>query len=150
MVRYKGTPRRRFCVRSQKRYVSHTPPLKKKVFRKHRKGFRVRQEIRKQFFSNQFAIPKKSFTRLCREILLQRHSLIDRFESNALEILQRACEYHLTTVFRFTNECAMHDKRVTIYPKDMHLANSMEPQTQTILSNNPNVSGGTKVVVPRD
>jgi len=149
MVRYKGTPRRRFHIQSQKHY-SHTPPLMKKLFRKHRKGFRVRQEIRKQFFSNQFAIPKKSFTRLCREILSQRHSLIDRFDANALQVLQRACEYHLATVFRFTNECAKHDKRVTIYPKGMLLATSMEPQKQTILSNNPNVSGGKKVVVPRD
>ena len=150
MVRYKGTPRRHFYATSQKRYVPHTPPLKQKRFRKHRKGFRVRQEIRKQFFSTDLCIPKRSFVRLCREILCQRHGIIDRIQSKALEVLQRASEYHLSTVFRFTNECARHDKRVTIYPKDMLLATCMTPQKQTILSNNPNVSDGKKVVVPRD
>lgn len=36
--------------------------------------------------------------------------------------LQEAAEAYLTGVFEDTNLCALHAKRVTIFPKDMNLA----------------------------
>tara|TARA_B100000161_G_scaffold264608_1_gene238275 strand:+ start:4202 stop:4648 length:447 start_codon:yes stop_codon:yes gene_type:complete len=147
-MRYKGSPRRHFSIAAQKRFV-RSPVKKKRRFKRHRSGFRVRQEIRREFYSDRLSIPKRAFARLCREILSNQHVIIDRMESSALEALQRAAEYHLISLFRHTNEFAMHSKRVTIQPQDLRIAGHlMERQTQTILSNNPNVSG-RKAAVPR-
>ncbi len=45
-----------------------------------------------------------------------------RFQSTALLALQEASEAYLVNLFEWTNLCAMHAKRVTILPRDMHLA----------------------------
>lgn len=135
MVRYKGTPTKRFCIASQKHFVA---TKKKRAFR-HRQGFRVRQELRKQMMSTSFGIPKLAFRRLVREILHERHGLIDRIEARALYALQSAAEYHLATLFRVANEFTLHDKRVTLQVKDLRLAHFLVPKKHVILSNNPNV-----------
>jgi len=44
------------------------------------------------------------------------------FQSSAILALQEASESYLTGLFEDTNLCAIHAKRVTIMPKDMHLA----------------------------
>ena len=36
--------------------------------------------------------------------------------------IQEAAEAYLVNLFEWTNLCAMHAKRVTIMPRDMHLA----------------------------
>ena len=135
MVRYKGTPTKHFCIASQKHFVA---TKKKRAFR-HRQGFRVRQELRKQMMSTTFSIPKLAFRRLVREILHERHGLIDRIEARALHALQSATEYHLATLFRVANECTSHDKRVTLQVKDLRLFISYAQRKSVILSNNPNV-----------
>jgi histone H3 len=43
-------------------------------------------------------------------------------QAGALASLQEASEAYLVGVFEDTNLCALHTKRVTIMPKDMHLA----------------------------
>ena len=45
-----------------------------------------------------------------------------RFQSTALMALQEAAEAYLVGVFEDTNLCAIHAKRVTIFPKDLQLA----------------------------
>jgi histone H3 len=45
-----------------------------------------------------------------------------RFQSHALLALQEASEVYLISVFEDANLCAIHAKRVTIFPKDMQLA----------------------------
>ena len=45
-----------------------------------------------------------------------------RFQSMAVGALQEAAEAYLVGLFEDTNLCALHAKRVTIMPKDMHLA----------------------------
>jgi histone H3 len=45
-----------------------------------------------------------------------------RMQSTAVLALQEAAEYFMVDVFRDTNLCAMHGKRVTIMKKDMVLA----------------------------
>ncbi|KAE8221576.1 hypothetical protein CF319_g5075, partial [Tilletia indica] len=42
--------------------------------------------------------------------------------SGALGALQEASEAYLVSLFEDTNLAAIHAKRVTIMPKDMHLA----------------------------
>ncbi len=43
-------------------------------------------------------------------------------QSIAVLALQEAAEAFITDVFSDTNLCAIHGKRVTIFPKDMALA----------------------------
>ena len=112
-MRFKGIPKRRFSTSSQKRFVPS--PSKNRVFRRYKPGFRVRQEIRREYSSERFCIPKQCFARLTKEII-QQHPMIDRITCKALQALQQATE------FRFTNECAAHSNRVTIQPHDLQVA----------------------------
>ena len=45
-----------------------------------------------------------------------------RFQSAAMLALQEASESYLVGLFEDTNLCAIHAKRITIMPKDIHLA----------------------------
>lgn len=61
------------------------------------------------------------FQRLVREIAQEFiHDI--RFQSTAISALQEATESYLVSLFEDTNLCAIHAKRVTIMPKDIHLA----------------------------
>jgi histone H3 len=46
----------------------------------------------------------------------------NRFQSAAILALQEASEAYLVGLFEDVNLCAIHSKRVTIYPRDIHLA----------------------------
>ncbi len=43
---------------------------------------------------------------------------------------QEAAEFYLVALFEDTNLCAIHAKRVTIMPKDMHLARRVRGVTR--------------------
>jgi len=45
-----------------------------------------------------------------------------RWQGTAIQALQEAAEAHLVALFEDANLCAIHGKRVTIMPKDLHLA----------------------------
>jgi histone H3 len=45
-----------------------------------------------------------------------------RFQVGALGALQEAAEAFIVGIFEDTNLCSIHAKRVTIMPKDLHLA----------------------------
>lgn len=45
-----------------------------------------------------------------------------RWQGTAILALQEAAEAHLVGLFEDANYCAIHAKRVTIMPKDLHLA----------------------------
>lgn len=64
---------------------------------------------------------KAPFERLVREIAQDCKSDL-RFQSTAVLALQEACEAYLVGLFEDTNLCAIHAKRVTIFPRDMQLA----------------------------
>ncbi|CAD6212193.1 unnamed protein product [Miscanthus lutarioriparius] len=66
-------------------------------------------------------IRKMPFQRVVREIA-QLHKSDLRFQSHAILALQEAAEAYLVGLFEDTNLCAIHAKRVTIMPKDVHLA----------------------------
>jgi histone H3 len=59
--------------------------------------------------------------RLVRE-MAQDHKTDLRFQKLALEALQHAVEAYLVGLFEDANLCAIHAKRVTVFPKDIHLA----------------------------
>ena len=61
------------------------------------------------------------FQRLVREVA-QDYKTDLRFQSFALLALQEASEAFVTRVLSDANLCAIHAKRVTIFPKDIQLA----------------------------
>ncbi|XP_037482318.1 histone H3.3-like [Triticum dicoccoides] len=58
---------------------------------------------------------------LVREIM-QDYKTELHFQSSIVSMLQEAAEAYLIGLFEDTNLCAIHAKRVTIMPKDIHLA----------------------------
>ena len=72
-----------------------------------------------------FLISVRPFVRLVREILTNE-ALTGRndwrIQSSAITILQTAAEAYLVSYFEDAGLCAIHAKRVTVMPKDTHLA----------------------------
>ena len=79
-------------------------------------------EIRRYQKSSELLIRKIPFQRLVREIV---HNLYPnenlRFQSTALLALQEASEDFLVRMFTQVNDLAIHGKRVTIKPSDLHI-----------------------------
>ena len=85
----------------------------------YRPGTVALREIRRYQKSKKLLIRKLPFQRFVREIA-QYYNI--RFQSSALTALQEACQTYLVDLFKDANQCAIHDKRVTIMPKDIQLA----------------------------
>jgi histone H3 len=92
----------------------------KKKFR-YRPGTVALREIRRYQKSTELLIRKLPFQRLVREIAQDFKSDLC-FKSSAIMALQAASEAYLVGLFEDTNRCAIHAKRVTIFPKDIQLA----------------------------
>ena len=88
---------------------------------RHRPGQIALREIRRYQKSTDLLIKKLPFQRLVREIA-QDYKTDLRFQSLAVLALQEASEAYLVGLFKDTNLCAIHAKRVTIMPKDIQLA----------------------------
>ena len=119
MARTKQTARKFITLKSLR-----TREIKVEVAKKphrYRPGTVALREIRTYQKSTELLIRKLPFQRVVREIAESIKSDV-RFQSSALEALQEASESYLTSVFEDTNLCAIHARRVTITPKDMHLA----------------------------
>ncbi|XP_078588512.1 histone H3.3 type a-like [Branchiostoma floridae x Branchiostoma japonicum] len=94
---------------------------KRKMQRRFRPGRKALKEIRKFQRSTALLIPKMTFQRLVREVAW-RFNLELKFQVDALFALQEAAEAYLVGLFEDLNLCALHAKRVTVMPRDMHLA----------------------------
>ncbi|CAK0796279.1 unnamed protein product, partial [Prorocentrum cordatum] len=70
--------------------------------------------------STELLVPKQAFQRLVREICQKLGPF--RFEVQALLALQEASEMFLTGLFEDTGLCALHNRRVTIKPRDLQLS----------------------------
>ena len=79
------------------------------------------REIRRYQKSTQHLIRRMPFQRLVREIANEFKSDL-RFQQSAIYAIQEAAEAYLTGLFEDTNLCAIHAKRVTVFPKDLQLA----------------------------
>lgn len=86
-----------------------------------RPGTVALREIRRYQKSTELLIRKLPFQRLLREIAQDFKTAL-RFQAAAVAALQESAEAYLVDLFEDTNLCAIHGKRVTIMPKDMHLA----------------------------
>jgi len=86
-----------------------------------RPGTVALREIRKYQKTTNLLLRKLPFQRLVREIAQDFKSDL-RFQSHAVLAIQEAAEAYLTGVMEDANLCAIHARRVTIFPKDIQLA----------------------------
>ncbi|KAF1750634.1 hypothetical protein GCK72_017185 [Caenorhabditis remanei] len=88
---------------------------------RYRPGTVALREIRRYQKSTELLIRKAPFQRLVREIV-QDYMTELRFQTSAFLAMQEASEAYLVEIFKLSNLCALHAKRVTIMPKDIQLA----------------------------
>ena len=90
--------------------------------RRYHPGVVALREIRKLQKRTDLLIPRNPFLRLVKEIAMDYSAEQLRFQSAALSALQEAAEAFLVRLFEDTQLCAIHAKRVTIFPRDIVLA----------------------------
>ncbi|XP_041370784.1 histone H3.3-like [Gigantopelta aegis] len=91
--------------------------------RKFRPGTKALMEIRKFQKSTNLLLRKLPFARVVRDVctMVCPHSNM-LWQARAIMALQEAAEAYLVYLFEDANVCAIHAKRVTIFPKDIWLA----------------------------
>jgi histone H3/H4 len=89
--------------------------------RRFRAGTIALREIHRYQRGTELLLRKAPFQRLVREISLVGKDGL-RFQSAAVLAIQEATEAYLISLLADTNLCAVHTRRVTIMPKDLHLA----------------------------
>jgi histone H3/H4 len=71
-------------------------------------------------------IPRLAIARVIREILQDVRPRDDyRLASSTVLALREAAEGFLVRLFEDANLCAMHAKRITLFPSDIRLANRL-------------------------
>lgn len=121
MVRFRQNPKNKERVSSNTGQRSIQQPTQRRK-RRRRPGVKALQEIREYQKTTDLLIRRMPFARLVREIQSRMTREPFRWQATAILALQEAAEAHLIGLFEDTNLCAIHGKRVTIMPKDMHLA----------------------------
>ncbi|CAN9504680.1 unnamed protein product [Ophioblennius macclurei] len=96
--------------------------------RRFRPGTRALMEIRKFQKSSNLLIRKAPFFRLVHEVCQTMTSVQLRWNLYALLALQEAAEAFLVLLLSDANLCAIHAKRVTIFPRDIQLARRIRGQ----------------------
>jgi histone H3 len=127
MARTKQTARkgtsfasRRFLgIKAARRSPAKPPQLQKP--HRYRPGSLALKEIRKYQKGTKLLLRRLPFQGLVKELAQQYRSDV-RFQSTAILALQEAAEAYMVGLFEDANLCAVHDKRVTIQPKDFQLA----------------------------
>ena len=90
--------------------------------RRYRPGTVALREIRRYQKSTELLLRKIPFQRLVREVVTKMYPNENyRFQSTALLALQEASEDYLVRMFSQVNDLAIHGKRVTIKPEDIHI-----------------------------
>lgn len=90
--------------------------------RRNRPGTVALREIRRYQRSTELLLSKLPFRRLVREIAQDVYNGDLRFQHTAMTALQEASEAFLVEYFQDANLCALHNKRVTVYERDLKLA----------------------------
>ncbi|CAK8681704.1 unnamed protein product [Clavelina lepadiformis] len=136
-------PRKQLATKAARKSAPATGGVKKP--HRYRPGTVALREIRRYQKSTELLIRKLPFQRLVREIA-QDFKTDLRFQSSAVMALQEASEAYLVGLFEDTNLCAIHAKRVTIMPKDIHTCTTT---TTTWVSSKGNKKA-VKKAVPAD
>ena len=116
-------PRKQIATKAARKSTAapSTAPGGIKKAHRYRPGTVALREIRRYQKSTELFIRKLPFHRLLSEIAQGAKPDL-RFQSAAIGALQEAAEAYLVSLFEDTNLCAIHAKRVTIFPRDMQLA----------------------------
>ena len=96
---------------------------------RYRPGTVALRQIRKYQKTTDLLLHKAPFQRLIREIAMDYKSDL-RYQSSAILALQEASEDYLVRLFKDTNLCTIHSKRVTIMPKDIQLARRIRGESR--------------------
>ncbi|XP_071821262.1 histone H3-like [Apostichopus japonicus] len=97
-----------------------------------RPGTRALMEIRKYQKTSNLLLRKLPFARVVREVT-QTFSITDlRWQAVAIMALQEAAEAFLVHLFEDANLCALHAKRVTIFPRDIQLSRRIRGVTDGV------------------
>ena len=88
---------------------------------RYRPGTVALREISRYQRGTELLLRKAPFQRLVREISLVGKDGL-RFQSAAVLAIQEATEAYMISLLADTNLCAIHTRRVTVMPKDLHLA----------------------------
>lgn len=86
-----------------------------------RPGTRAIMEIRKYQRTTSLLIRRAPFCRLVKEITRIFHYSL-RWRADAVQAIQVAAEDFLIKLLEDSNLCAIHGRRVTVMPRDIHLA----------------------------
>ncbi|KAF8655037.1 hypothetical protein AX16_003273 [Volvariella volvacea WC 439] len=123
----KGKGKSSEALRRMEETVEHARlVIEKKKKRRYRPGTVALREIRKYQNSTELLIRKLPFQRLVKEIAQDELGRDDlRFQSSALRALQEATEAFAVDLFSDMNLAALHGRRVTVMPRDLHLARKL-------------------------
>ncbi|GFQ95751.1 histone H3.2 [Trichonephila clavata] len=113
-------PKKNVIAQAARKYTTPRPGGIKKPHR-FRPGTVALREIRRYQKTTNLLIGKLPFQRLVREVA-QFFMVNVRFQTSAVLALQEAAEAYLVGLFENANLCAIHARRVTIFPKDIQLA----------------------------
>lgn len=86
------------------------------------------KEIRRYARGPDMCIRRIAFQQVVKDITWEIDSTY-KFHTQALLAIQEAAEAYMIGLFEDCNLCAGHARRVTIYPKDMHLARRIRGET---------------------
>ena len=115
-----GKPSRKLATNKKSKKSSQITDKKKK-FHRFRPGIGATKENKKYQKNTEFFIRKIPFLRLVREIA-QEISKDIIFKRSAILTLQEETESFIIKLFEDSNICAIHGKRIAIYPKDIQIA----------------------------
>ncbi|XP_070153071.1 uncharacterized protein [Polyergus mexicanus] len=128
MVRRKSVPRSFATPDSVERNRTNV------IVNKHKRKSRVLQEIKHLRRTTHFLIPKRPFSRLIREIMIDLfpRQEINKIQASALEALQEATEMYMVQFFEDAMLLALHAKRVTLMRHDMILMRRLRGRADII------------------
>lgn len=86
-----------------------------------RPGTVALREIRRFQKSTELLIPRAPFWRLVKDVS-SNHKTEYRYSALAVMAIQEAAEAYMTSLFEDANLCAIHARRVTVFPRDVQLA----------------------------
>ena len=128
MARTKQTARRSLQGKAPMRHLVTAAAKKRapasggvKKPHRYRPGTVALREIRKYQGGTELLIRRLPFSRLVRDIAVSYRTDL-RFQSNALSALHESAEAFLVQLFEDAQMCAIHAKRITIFPVDIMLA----------------------------
>ena len=98
------------------------------IQRKYRPGVGALKEIRHYQREHGYICSKIACARLFREIC-QKEKTDMRWQASAIAALQEGFEDYLVTLFHDTVLAAIHGKRKTVMPKDIHLVRQLRQET---------------------